>query len=296
MTQISVSGVGVEFGATTLLSDVTFTVGAGERWGIVGRNGTGKTTLLNIITGRLQPTRGAIAIAPGLRISLLEQHRDFGGARTVWEAVAGSFAHLMKLEQSLHEQAEALGRAGDSASQKMLDRYSRDLETFERQGGYTFASEVDAVLHGLGFDPEDARTRELSKLSGGERGRVGLARQLAADTDVLLLDEPTNHLDLETAEWLEGHLRETPHTVLLISHDRAFLDAVVDHVLHVEHRTATPYAGDYAAFVEQRMERRLAQQRAFDKQRRTIAGDMSRIGTPSTSWYWLVQTVARHTP
>ncbi|HEU4565601.1 MAG TPA: ABC-F family ATP-binding cassette domain-containing protein, partial [Gemmatimonadaceae bacterium] len=271
MTQLSLSGVGVEFGATTLLRDITFTVARGERWGIIGRNGTGKTTLFRILTGATTPTRGSVARAAGLRIAMLEQHRDFGGAATVWEAAAGPFAELLALERSLADQATAMGEAGDRVTEQMLARYDRDLERFEREGGYTIAPRVDAVLHGLGFDPVEARTRPLEVLSGGERGRVGLARQLVAPADILLLDEPTNHLDLDTTRWLEQYLRDIDETVLLISHDRAFLESVVDHVLHVEAGTATPYVGDFSAFVAQRAERRLAQQRAFEQQRRTVA-------------------------
>ncbi|HEU4642328.1 MAG TPA: ABC-F family ATP-binding cassette domain-containing protein [Gemmatimonadaceae bacterium] len=271
MTQISLSGVAVEFGATPLLENVTFTVAAGERWGIIGRNGTGKTTLLKLITGAMAPTRGAIARQPGLRIALLEQHRDFGDATTVWEAAAGQFAELLALERSLAEQATRLGELGDRATERDLDRYARDLERFDHEGGYTFAPRVDAVLHGLGFDPVEARTRTLDRLSGGERGRVGLARQLVAPADVLLLDEPTNHLDLETTAWLEQFLRDSRETIILISHDRAFLERVVNHVLHVEAGTAIPYTGGYTAFVQQRAERRLTQQRAFDQQRKMIA-------------------------
>jgi ATP-binding cassette subfamily F protein 3 len=155
----------------------------------------------------------------------------------------------------------------------MLARYDRDLERFEREGGYTLAPRIDAVLHGLGFDPDRARTQPLAGLSGGERGRVGLAQQLVSPADILLLDEPTNHLDLETTGWLEEYLAGLDATVLLISHDRAFLQAVVDHVLHLEAGTAVPYGGDYDTFVWQRIERRLAQQRAFDKQARVIASE-----------------------
>jgi ATP-binding cassette subfamily F protein 3 len=267
MTQLSLSNVGVSFGATDLLHDVTVTIAAGDKWGIVGRNGTGKTTLFRLITGALEPTTGQVSRASGVRVSLLEQHRDFGDATTVWEAAAGEFAELLALERSLSEQATALGA---DASEAALARYGRDLERFEHDGGYTIAPRVDTVLHGLGFDPAGARTRALGALSGGERGRLGLARQLVVSGDVLLLDEPTNHLDLETTQWLEQYLQDTTSTVVIISHDRAFLAAVADHVLHVENGTATPYTGGYAAFVTQYAERRLTQQRASDRQRRVV--------------------------
>ena len=273
MTQIAVSNAGVEFGASRIFSGITFTVGRGDRWGILGRNGSGKTTLFRLITGVHQPTEGAVTIQPGLKFALLEQHRDFGGAKTVWEAGAGEFADLLALEQSLAEQANRLAEVGESATTQMLAKYDRDLERFEREGGYTFAPRVDAVLQGLGFDAEKARTQPLDQLSGGERGRLGLARQLVSAADVLLLDEPTNHLDLETTRWLEEYLRDSDKTVLLISHDRAFLANVVDHVLHLEGGTAISYVGSYESFVIQREERRLSQQRAFDKQRKVIANE-----------------------
>jgi len=274
MTQIGFSGVGVDFGATTLFSDVSFTVAPGERWGIVGRNGTGKTTLFRLLTGELEPTRGSIARGPGLRVSLLEQHRDYGAATTVWEAAAGELAELLALERSLVEQAAQL--AHDSSPQAMA-RYGEDLERFEHEGGYAVTARIDAVLHGLEFDPAQARVTPLSALSGGELGRLGLARQLMTTADVLLLDEPTNHLDLETTRWLEQYLAASERTVLLVSHDRAFLAATVDHVLHLEGGTATPYAAGYADFVAQRAERRLAQQRAFEQQQRTIAHEKDYI-------------------
>jgi ATP-binding cassette, subfamily F, member 3 len=274
VTQIGVAGAAVEFGATTLFSDITFTVTAGERWGIVGRNGTGKTTLFRLLTGEMQPTRGQIAKQPGLRVSLLEQHRDFGDATTVWEAAAGQFAELLALEKSLSDQAEQLQHDhGDAA----LEKYGRDLERFEREGGYTIAPRVDAVLHGLGFDPASARTTSVRVLSGGERGRLGLARQLVTPADVLLLDEPTNHLDLETTKWLEEYLAGVNTTVLLISHDRAFLATVVDHVLHFEGDSATPYSGSYESFVEQRRLNRLTQQRQFEQQQKKIASEQDYI-------------------
>jgi len=277
LTQISISNAGVEFGATKVFQGITFTVARGERWGIVGRNGSGKTTLFRLITGAQQPTEGVVSRPPGLRYTLLEQHRDFGDAATVWEAGAGELAELLGLERALASQAEALAEAGEAATPQMLAKYDRDLERFEREGGYTLAPRVDAVLQGLAFDPERARTQSLDQLSGGERGRLGLARQLVSAADVLLLDEPTNHLDLETTRWLEEYLRGTDKTVLLISHDRAFLANVADHILHLEGGTAIPYAGGYESFITQREERRLSQQRAFDKQRKLIASEQDYI-------------------
>ena len=274
MTQLSISSAGVEFGATTLFKDVTLTISAGERWGVVGRNGTGKTTLFRLMTGDLAPSSGTVARQTGLTVSLLGQHRDFGAAETVWEAAAGPFADLLALEQSLSEQAHALADVSDELA---LTRYGHDLERFEREGGYTIAPRVDAVLQGLGFNAAEARTQPLTQLSGGERGRVGLARQLVAPSDILLLDEPTNHLDLETTRWLEQYLKEVDRTIVLVSHDRAFLAAVVDHVLHFEGGSATAYTGGYEAFILQREERRLSQLRAFGKQQKVIAAQTDYI-------------------
>src|SRR2546423_38593 len=273
LTQISLSNVTVDFGATRVFSGVTFTVARGERWGVIGRNGSGKTTLFTLITGSQQPTTGAVSKQPGLRVGLLEQHREFAGAETVWEAAAGEFAELLALERSLTEQADLIAAAGESVTPQMLARYDRDFERFQREDGYSLASRVDAILDGLGFNPNKARTQPLEQLSGGERGRLGLAGQLVSPADVLLLDEPTNHLDLETTRWLEEFLRRTDRTLLVISHDRAFIANVVDHVLHIEAGTASSYVGTYESFLTQRNERRLSQQRAADKQRRFVADE-----------------------
>jgi ATP-binding cassette, subfamily F, member 3 len=273
MTQIAVSGAAVAFGATRVLTDVTFTVTRGEKWGVIGRNGSGKTSLFRLLTGELEPAAGSVARSGSLRFSLLEQHRTFAGATTVWEAAAGGFADLLALERSLAEQGMAIAEAGDHCTPQMLARYDRDLERFQREDGYSVAARIDAVLHGLGFDPDQARSRPLDGLSGGERGRLGLVRQLVTPADVLLLDEPTNHLDLETSRWLEDYLRSVDATVLLVSHDRAFLQAVVDHILHLEAGTTAAYAGSYEEFLRQRTERRLSQQRAYARQAKVIAAE-----------------------
>ena len=271
VTLLSLSDVAVEFGATSLFHEVTFTVAKGERWGVVGRNGCGKTSLFKVITGALSPARGAVARQPGLRVSLLDQHRDFGGAVTVWDAAALPYAGVLALEASLAEQAIKLAELGEKAPAALLERFGHDQERFAHEDGYTFHARVDAVLQGLAFDAEESKTRRVETLSGGERGRVGLAAQLVAPADMLLLDEPTNHLDLETTSWLQKYLRELDEAVLVISHDRAFLDEVADHVLHFEGGSAATYRGGYSSFVQQRAERRLALERQVDQQQKMIA-------------------------
>lgn len=273
MTLLSVSGAAVRFGHTTLFERITFTVSRGERWGIIGRNGSGKTTLMELIQGRRDPDEGAIARSPGLRIAVMDQYRDLGGAETVWAAAARGFTDLFALEHALHEQMHAMSAAGESVTEAMLNRFAHDQERFERAGGYEATARVDAVLAGLGFDPEAARTRDVATLSGGERGRLSLAGQLAAPADLLILDEPTNHLDLATARWLEGYLKDLDEAVLLISHDRAFLASVADHVLHLEGGTAVGYEGGWDSFLTQRAERRLALERAIRKQDAKIAAE-----------------------
>ena len=273
MTLVSLSGVALQYGATPLLDDVNLTVARGERWGVIGRNGSGKTSLFRAITGELDPERGSIFRQSGLRLAVLDQHRDFAGAVTVWDAASVAFAPLLALEHALAEQAGRIGELGDNATPEMLARYSHDLERFSHEGGYEVPARVSAVLHGLGFDPAAAHAQPVATLSGGERGRLALASQLVVPADLFLLDEPTNHLDLDTTEWLTGHLKGLDAAALIISHDRAFLDAVADHTLHLEHGTAVSYDGGYSAFVRQREERRLAQQRAFGKQAREIAAE-----------------------
>ncbi|MBX9853964.1 MAG: ATP-binding cassette domain-containing protein [Gemmatimonadaceae bacterium] len=267
MTLISCSNIGISFGATELLKDITFTVAEGERWGIIGRNGAGKTSIFGVITGDRQPTTGSVARKPGMRHALLDQHRAFEGATTVWEAGAAAWREVIALEQRIAEQAMQLGELGDKVTDAMLEQFGRDQERFADLGGYIYHSRVDAVLQGLGFDAEESKTRLVSTLSGGERGRVGLAAQLIAPADLLMLDEPTNHLDLETIAWLQDWLKECDETVLVVSHDRAFLDAICTNILHIEAKSCESYKGNYSQFVPQRAERRLTRERELEKQR-----------------------------
>ncbi len=260
------SGVGISFGATELLKDITFTVGEGDRWGIIGRNGAGKSSLFKVITGDLTATTGNVARKPGLRHALLDQHRAFEGATTVWQAAAAAWREVIALEQSLADQAVQLGELGEKVTEEFLEKFGRDQERFADLGGYVYHARVDAVLQGLGFDAEESKSRPVASLSGGERGRVGLAAQLIAPADLLMLDEPTNHLDLDTTTWLQDWLRECDETILVVSHDRAFLDAVCTHILHVEARSGEWYKGNYSQFVPQRAERRLTRERELQKQ------------------------------
>jgi ATP-binding cassette, subfamily F, member 3 len=267
VTLLSLANVGVSFGATELFKNVSFTVAAGERWGIIGRNGAGKTSIFKLITGEFTPTTGSVARHPGLRHAVLDQHRAFEGATTVWQAGAAAWREVMALEQRLAEQAIEMGEMGDRITDEFLERFGHDQERFADLGGYIYHARVDAVLQGLGFDAEESKTRPVASLSGGERGRVGLAAQLIAPADLLLLDEPTNHLDLDTTTWLQDWLKEASETVIVVSHDRAFLDAIATHILHVEARTSEWYKGNYSQFVPQRAERRLSRERELERQR-----------------------------
>ena len=277
MTLLSVSNVGISFGATELFKNITFTVAEGERWGIIGRNGAGKTSIFNVITGDRQPNVGSVARKPGLRHALLDQHRAFEGATTVWQAGAAAWREVMALEQRIAEQATQLGEMGEHVTDEFLERFGHDQERFADMGGYEYHSRVDAVLQGLGFDAEESKTRLVSSLSGGERGRVGLAAQLIAPADLLLLDEPTNHLDLDTTTWLQDWLNEADETVIVVSHDRAFLDAICTNILHVEAKTSEAYKGNYSQFVPQRAERRLTREREVEKQRAYVKKEQDYI-------------------
>jgi len=273
LSLLNISSASVVYGRNVLFRDLNLVVDQRQRWGIVGRNGSGKTTLFRLITGEQDPNSGVVSRASGLRVTMLDQHREFPGVETVWDAALSPYAHLVELEHQMLTHAAQIGELGEHAPEELLHRYGRDLEQFQRADGYTIDARVAAVLQGLGFDPDRARTQLIGTLSGGERGRLGLACQLVTPADLLLLDEPTNHLDLETTQWLEGHLRDLPGSVLIVSHDRAFLDTAADYMLHLEGGTGQTYDGGYTDFVRQRAEHRLSQQRAFDKQSKVIAAE-----------------------
>ena len=271
MTIVRLQNAGKQYGDRWVFRNVSFTVGARERWGIVGRNGVGKTTLFKAITGEDEPTEGEIWRHPGLRFTLLRQNRGEQGGATVHQASLEPFADLIAMEARINAELEELGTVSEPRdAERLLKSYDRHVEEFRRRGGYEMRSRADATLEGLGFPPETWE-KPIRALSGGELGRLRLAQTLLAQPDVLLLDEPTNHLDLRSTEWLEEFLRGYPGTVLVVSHDRVFLERLADHVLHLEEGTAYAYTGGYDSFLDQREARRELQRKHFEQQQAHIA-------------------------
>ncbi|HEX6039734.1 ABC-F family ATP-binding cassette domain-containing protein [Longimicrobium sp.] len=271
MTIVRLQNAGKQYGDRWVFRNVSFTIGARERWGVVGRNGVGKTTLLRAITGEGELTEGDAWLHPGLRFTLLRQNRGEQSAATVHEAALEPFAELVAMEARINRELEQLGEAKDAAeAERLLKSYDRHVEEFRRRGGYEMRSRADATLEGLGFPPETWE-KPIRALSGGELGRLRLVQTLLYQPDVLLLDEPTNHLDLRSTEWLEEFIRGYPGTVLLVSHDRVFLERLADHVLHLEEGTAYAYTGGYESFLDQREARRELQRKQFEQQQAMIA-------------------------
>ncbi|HEX8393477.1 MAG TPA: ABC-F family ATP-binding cassette domain-containing protein [Longimicrobium sp.] len=271
MTIVRLQDAGKQYGDRWIFRNVSFAVGDRERWGIVGRNGVGKTTLFRTMTGDEETTEGEIWRHPGLRFTLLRQNRGERSTATVHEAALEPFADLVEMERQIGLDLEAMSAATDAHDAARLMRsYDRQVEEFRRRGGYEMRSRADATLEGLGFPP-DTWPKPISALSGGELGRLRLAQTLLAQPDVLLLDEPTNHLDLRSTEWLEEFLRGYPGTVMVVSHDRVFLQRLCDHILHVEEQTAYAYTGGYDSFLDQREARRELQRKQFEQQQAYIA-------------------------
>ncbi|TCT20174.1 ATP-binding cassette domain-containing protein [Thiobaca trueperi] len=246
-------------GPNLLLEGATLTVYPGQKAGLVGANGCGKSSLFALLLGDLHADAGEVAIPVGWEIAHVAQHTP-DTDRAAIEFVLDGDRELRQIQAELAE-ADA---AGDGL------RHGELLGRFESIGGYDAESRAARLLHGLGFAPGDER-RAVNSYSGGWRMRLALARTLMCRSDLLLLDEPTNHLDLDAVIWLEGWLKSYPGTLVLISHDRDFLDAVATHILHLEHQHLTLYAGNYSGFERQRAERLAQQQSAFVRQQREIA-------------------------
>ncbi len=272
MPLLQTVGLGKYFGAHEVLKDINVQIARGDRIGLVGANGSGKSTLLRILAGLEEPSAGQLHRARGLRVGYLPQEVTLqSGDISLWEQVAAAFASLRHQGEALHQLEEALATVtDDTARLHLLARYGAAQAAFEGAGGYTWEQRVRRVLMGLGFC-EDDYGRPLSQLSGGEQTRAHLARLLLDEPELLLLDEPTNHLDLTAVEWLEEHLLNWQGALVVVAHDRYFLDRVTTRIWELESGHLQGYRGNYSAYVNQRIERRLRQQRLFEQQQEYIA-------------------------
>ncbi|MBL7198986.1 MAG: ABC-F family ATP-binding cassette domain-containing protein [Anaerolineae bacterium] len=244
---LQVSNVHKAYGDDIVLDKVTFVLNGGERTGLVGPNGCGKTTLLKIIVGEEQPDEGSVSFTvPNLRLGYLEQALSYSEGATVAQVMRGELAQA---EQEVETLAQRMSRASGQALAELMTAYAEALERFETAGGYGARSQIDAVLAGLGLDAIE-QDMPVQHLSGGQKTRLGLARLLLEQPQLLLLDEPTNHLDIEALEWLEQFLAEYKGAILIVSHDRTFLNRTVTTILELDPLTHTvaPYSGNYSEY------------------------------------------------
>ncbi len=244
---LSVYNISKSFGTDTILSDVTFLINEHEKAALVGINGAGKTTLLKIIAGLMKPDSGDVTFAKGSTFGYLAQHRDIESEKTVYDEMLHVREDILQNEEALRRlEAEMNTKTGDEL-EKLLASYTRITAEFEREDGYAYKSRVVGILKGLGFGEEDFE-RHINSLSGGERTRLSLGRLLLQNPDLILLDEPTNHLDIESVTWLESYLLSYKGAVLIVSHDRYFMDKTVTKVIELENAAARTFEGNYSAY------------------------------------------------
>ena len=266
MIDISVSGLTIEFEVgRKILDGLTFQVDQGERVGLLGRNGAGKTTLLRILTGELLPDEGEFRIAPGKGVGLISQIPVYPPEYTVEDVLRTAFDHLVAMEREMEKLTERMAAGDESA----LERYSQLSTAYEMGGGYDIEVNLNKVCNGLDISPA-MRGQLFSELSGGEKTRMNLARLILRDTEILLLDEPTNHLDLHATEWLEDYLSRYKGTVLAISHDRWFLDKVVQRCVEIHDGKAELYSGNYSFYVEEKERRFQERLKQYEKEQAKI--------------------------
>ncbi|RKU54567.1 ABC transporter ATP-binding protein [Parabacteroides sp. AF27-14] len=270
---ISVDGLTVEFGGSALFSDVSFVINEKDRIALMGKNGAGKSTLLKILAGVREPSRGKVSAPKDTVIAYLPQHLMTEDGRTVFEETAQAFAHLHKMEAEIAELNKQLETRTDYESDgymELIERVSTLSEKFYSIEEINYDADIEKTLLGLGFKREDF-SRQTSEFSGGWRMRIELAKLLLKKPDVLLLDEPTNHLDIESIQWLEDFLIDNGQAVVVISHDRAFVDHITTRTIEVTMGRIYDYKVNYSQYLQLRKERREQQQKAYDEQQKMIA-------------------------
>lgn len=276
---ITVNDIAVEFGGTTLFSDVTFAINENDKIALMGKNGAGKSTLLKIVAGENKPTRGGISAPSDAVIAYLPQHLLTADDCTVMEEASKAFADVLDMKKEIDEINEQLTIRTDYESDgymKLIERVSELSEKFYSIEEVNYEAEVEKVLKGLGFEREDF-TRPTSEFSGGWRMRIELAKILLKKPDLILLDEPTNHMDIESIQWLEDFLINQAKAVMVISHDRAFVDNITSRTIEVTMGRIYDYKAKYSDYLELRKDRRIHQQKAYDEQQKFIAENQAFI-------------------
>lgn len=270
---ISIDALTVEFGGSALFSDISFVINEKDRIALMGKNGAGKSTLLKILAGVREPTRGKVSAPKDTVIAYLPQHLMTEDGRTVFEETAQAFAHLHEMEAEiaiLNKELETRTDYDSDSYMELIERVSTLSEKFYSIEEINYDADIEKTLLGLGFKREDFN-RQTSEFSGGWRMRIELAKLLLKKPDVLLLDEPTNHLDIESIQWLEDFLIDNGQAVVVISHDRAFVDHITTRTIEVTMGRIYDYKVNYSSYLQLRKERRVQQQKAFDEQQKMIA-------------------------
>src|SRR5712691_8816740 len=267
MLLLSCSQLSRGFDAGPLFEDVGFELMAGDRVGLVGPNGVGKTTLLRLLAGLDRPDDGSVRLHAGARVALLKQQAEFDPGRTLFEEASGGLQELLAAHDDMVHTAEALARSTDEAEHKALAaRYDRLNELLRHHDAYNVDHRIEQVLDGLGLPPSDY-DRAVETFSGGQHSRLMLAKLLLSAPDVMLLDEPSNHLDIDTTRWLEDYLVNQPEGMLIVSHDRYFLDRVVTKVFEMHAKRINTYPGNFKQYWRLRQERHDQELRAYESQR-----------------------------
>lgn len=270
MLLLNCTAISRGFDAGPLFEDLSLELRHGERVALVGPNGAGKTTLLRILAGLDEPDTGEVRRHAGARVALLQQHEEPTGSRTLFEEARGALAELTAAQEELVQTAERLAATADDAERRSLAaRFDRLTELLHHEDAYTIDHKVETVLGGLGFRPEDYQ-RPVGTFSGGQQRRLALARLLLSAPDVMLLDEPSNHLDIDATRWLEQYLIDQPQAMLIVSHDRYFLDRVVTQVAELHDGVVRTFVGNFHAYVRQRRERYEFELKAWEAQREYV--------------------------